>query len=60
MKASKPLPDLFCRASARFLPAGRAFEFDGNRFTVLTMAGHRIAKVKVETVEAKVAEEALT
>ena len=35
---------------------GESFEFDGHRFTVLTMAGHRIAKVKIETVEAKVAE----
>ena len=36
---------------------GESFDFDGNRFTVLTMTAHRIAKVKIETVEAKVAEE---
>ncbi|MCU1287003.1 MAG: hypothetical protein JWO13_3353 [Acidobacteriales bacterium] len=35
---------------------GETVEFDGHRFTVLSMNGHRIAKVKVETVAEKVNE----
>jgi CBS domain containing-hemolysin-like protein len=29
---------------------GERFEFDGRRYTVLQMDGHRILRVKIETV----------
>jgi CBS domain containing-hemolysin-like protein len=40
----------------RIPTGGETVEHDGRRFTVLTMHGHRIAKVKVETVEVRVPE----
>jgi CBS domain containing-hemolysin-like protein len=30
---------------------GDSFEFEGRRYTVEDMEGHRIAKVKIETLE---------
>jgi putative hemolysin len=35
----------------RIPKGGESFEFDGRRYTVLQVEGHRVARVKVETTE---------
>jgi len=35
---------------------GESFEYQGNRFTVLQVDGHRIASVKVEPADARQAQ----
>ena len=44
----------FVLARLQKIPAvGEAFDYDGHRFTVEEMEGHRIAKVRIERLEAK-------
>lgn len=35
---------------AKIPKGGESFEYDGRRYTVLHMEGHRIARVKIESV----------
>jgi len=51
MEASKPWPDL-CWHASRNPKVGDGFEHEGHRYTVEEMEGHRIAKVRVEKLEA--------
>ena len=51
MPASRPWPASSWPACSEFPDKARRFEYEGHRYTVEEIEGHRIAKVKIEKLE---------